>query len=491
MIEANWGDTIQVTVNNQITGPEEGTSLHWHGFLQKQTPYYDGVPAVGQCPIAPNSSLTYSFHADLYGTSWYHSHYSAQYAAGISGPIVIHGPTQADYDIDIGPVMLSDWYHTTYYDLVEQTLAPGAIIPPLSDNNLINGKNNFNCSDFSYGEECIANAGISKFAFQTGKVHRLRLINSGAEGIQQFSIDDHNMTIIANDFVPVQPYPVTSVTLGVGQRTDVLVTGNSNSNGSYFMRSTLVCALAKNTDVIAAIYYPDANTNSTPTSVAPPFTPQCSNDPLTSTTPYYDFGALPNSSVSQQIDITLAPNASNIYLWYMNNVTFRANYDNPILLLANTGNVSYPQDPEWNVYNFGSNTSVRLLVYNHVPVAYHPMHLHGHNMFVLSTGTGTWNGSISNPTNPQRRDTQILPPATGGDSSEPGYIVVQFAMDNPGVWPFHCHIAWHVSAGLYINVLERPADIQALQIPAESAQTCRDWASFAGHDVVDQIDSGL
>lgn len=116
MIEANWGDTIQVTVNNQITGPEEGTSLHWHGFLQKQTPYYDGVPAVGQCPIAPNSSLTYSFHADLYGTSWYHSHYSAQYAAGISGPIVIHGPTQADYDIDIGPVMLSDWYHTTYYE---------------------------------------------------------------------------------------------------------------------------------------------------------------------------------------------------------------------------------------------------------------------------------------------------------------------------------------------------------------------------------------
>ena len=39
-IEANWGDTIQVTVHNNIAGPEEGTAIHWHGFLQKQTPYY-------------------------------------------------------------------------------------------------------------------------------------------------------------------------------------------------------------------------------------------------------------------------------------------------------------------------------------------------------------------------------------------------------------------------------------------------------------------
>jgi FtsP/CotA-like multicopper oxidase with cupredoxin domain len=43
LLQANWGDTFQITVINQITGPEEGTSLHWHGILQKTTPYYDGV----------------------------------------------------------------------------------------------------------------------------------------------------------------------------------------------------------------------------------------------------------------------------------------------------------------------------------------------------------------------------------------------------------------------------------------------------------------
>ena len=66
-IEANWGDTIQVTVTNNITGPEEGTSIHWHGLLQKGTPYEDGVPGISQCPIAPGQTHTYSFNADLYG----------------------------------------------------------------------------------------------------------------------------------------------------------------------------------------------------------------------------------------------------------------------------------------------------------------------------------------------------------------------------------------------------------------------------------------
>lgn len=57
MIEANWGDYIEVIVHNNITGPEEGTSLHWHGMLQKDTPWMDGVPSISQCPIAPGSTF--------------------------------------------------------------------------------------------------------------------------------------------------------------------------------------------------------------------------------------------------------------------------------------------------------------------------------------------------------------------------------------------------------------------------------------------------
>lgn len=91
LIEANWGDTISVTVHNRLTDPEDGTSIHWHGFPQTQTPYYDGVPSVQQCPIAPGSSFTYTFKAEFYGTTWYHSHYGPQYMDGSYGPITIYG----------------------------------------------------------------------------------------------------------------------------------------------------------------------------------------------------------------------------------------------------------------------------------------------------------------------------------------------------------------------------------------------------------------
>ena len=93
------GDTIQVKVRNNITGPEDGTALHWHGLLQKGTPWMDGVPGITQCPIAPGKTFTYTFIADTYGTTWYHSHFSSQYADGAFGPLVIHGPKTAPYDV--------------------------------------------------------------------------------------------------------------------------------------------------------------------------------------------------------------------------------------------------------------------------------------------------------------------------------------------------------------------------------------------------------
>ncbi|KAI9871113.1 MAG: hypothetical protein M1823_008542, partial [Watsoniomyces obsoletus] len=104
MIEGNWGDMVEVTVRNEIYGPEESTLIHWHGLNQPGTPWYDGVISVSQCPIIPGSSLTYRFLLDEFGTSWWHSHLSAQYSQGLFGPIVVHGPSEyGDYDEDLGP----------------------------------------------------------------------------------------------------------------------------------------------------------------------------------------------------------------------------------------------------------------------------------------------------------------------------------------------------------------------------------------------------
>ena len=90
-IEANWGDIMQITVTNRITGPEEGGILYWHGLLQVGTPWFDGASPVQQCPIAPESTFTYTFTARLYWTCWYDAHYSAHNAEGSAGSRIVYG----------------------------------------------------------------------------------------------------------------------------------------------------------------------------------------------------------------------------------------------------------------------------------------------------------------------------------------------------------------------------------------------------------------
>jgi FtsP/CotA-like multicopper oxidase with cupredoxin domain len=131
--------------------------------------------------------------------------------------MIIHGPKNADYDIDLGPVLLTDWYHGEYFDILESVMGPGGNPQPFSDNNLINGKMDFDCSTVASGDTapCTNGAGLSKFQFTTGKTHRLRLINAGAEAIQRFSIDGHQLTVIANDYVPIVSSHISATTFSI------------------------------------------------------------------------------------------------------------------------------------------------------------------------------------------------------------------------------------------------------------------------------------
>jgi hypothetical protein len=189
---------------------------------------------------------------------------------------------------------------------------------------------------------------------------------------------------------------------------------------------------------------------------------------------------------TQVINITATLNETGFLAWYMNEGSYHGNYDNPPLLLAKKGNTSFPETSPWNLYNFGSHSSVRIIINNPIPYGMpvsHPLHLHGHNFWVLADGVGEWDGTIVNAKNPQRRDTQLVQPG--------GYLVLEYVTDNPGVWAFHCHIAWHASQGFFSQLMEQPRAIEDISFPAQSAQTCRDWATWGSHNVVDEIDSGL
>ncbi|KAI0602878.1 multicopper oxidase [Biscogniauxia sp. FL1348] len=497
-IEANWGDWIEVRVHNNIENVygenEEGTAMHFHGITQKGTQWFDGVPGVTQCPIAPGSSFTYRFRADVYGTSWWHSHFSAQYTAGVWGPMIIYGPKHVSYDVDLGPVMLGDYYHSEYHDVVTAAASNSTdfnVYVPWSDNSLINGKNNYNCSMAPENSTCFSHAGLSQFRFQPGKTHRLRLMNTGAAALVHFSIDGHKMQVIANDFEPIVPYEADYITLGAAQRTDILVTADANPDATYWMRSTisLNCSVSHNTEAKAIIAY-EGNSNihlpnSTISAAAAKADDRaflCKNDDLEKTVPYFPQAVDPNPDTVETIEVDLFTNATGHHVWIMNNATQYTDYNHPVMLEAYRGNFSFP-DPRANVYDFGSNRTVRIVL-NTVYQSAHPMHLHGHNFQVLAEGPGAWDGkTIVNPENPLRRDTHM--------QRRYGHLVIQFTTDNPGVWSYHCHIAWHASMGYNIVLLERPAELAKTQIPFIMDQTCDDWNKWTSNNIVDQIDSGI
>lgn len=113
----------------------------------------------------------------------------------------IYGPSQDIYDIDLGPVMLSDWvrlakampvyhmltlnmqYHAPYTEIVADVLGTDySKLPPMSNSGLINGRGRFDCSLLPPGTPCNAENEYSVFRFQSNKIHRLRLMNHGADG---------------------------------------------------------------------------------------------------------------------------------------------------------------------------------------------------------------------------------------------------------------------------------------------------------------------
>lgn len=205
---------------------------------------FAGVPGVSQCPIAPGETMAYRFRATQYGSSWYHSHFSLQLAEGLVGGIVIHGPATADYDIDLGLVLMQDWSHVSAFKTWEDTQRTVALVQPVAENGLINGLNPYNCTG-STDTACVGTTRRYEKSFEKGKKYLLRLVGMQSDGWMKFTIDGHKLTVIANDFVPIKPYDTDSVLLASGQRYDVLVEANQDI-GAYWLRAIYQTACNNN-----------------------------------------------------------------------------------------------------------------------------------------------------------------------------------------------------------------------------------------------------
>jgi FtsP/CotA-like multicopper oxidase with cupredoxin domain len=265
-----------------------------------------------------------------------------------------------------------------------------------------------------------------------------------------------------------EPYQTKVVTLAAGQRTDVVVEATGSSGSSYWMRLRQpdLCNNVIQPFALAALYYDGADVNSIPWSISQPdfLTPRlrkCNNDPIENTIPVYPIAATSKPDVTVSVNMSTAFNAQNQTVFEMNGVAFHGNYGDPILSHAVHGNATF--SPQWNVFDFSGKQSIRLIFINSQPFA-HPMHVHGQQMSVLAVGQGNWNGSVVRPSNPQRRDTQLVPAN--------GHLVVELTGNNPGVWPLHCHKSWHLSSGQMINLLFAREELKAMNVPAEISAGC-------------------
>lgn len=275
-------------------------------------------------------------------------------------------------------------------------------------------------------------------------------MNSAAEALQHFTIDDHEFTVVGLDFTSIEPYETDMISLTPGQRADIVVYAGAKSTSSFWMRSDVdpTCSGSSQPHAKAIIYYECATTDANPTSKATVYTltGDCVAQPLSQTRPLVpqplpaygpSFVQLMNYTLAFNYTLTGAPQ------FLVNGRQFRANYSQSLLLIANSegevANTSAQYGSLSNVFDFGHNTTVRIVVHNYF-VSPHPMHLHGHDFWILAEGRGTWDGTIQgNPSNVMRRDTHQMIGA-GADGS-PSYLALEFELNNPGVWAFHCHIS--------------------------------------------------
>ena len=503
LIRATWGDMVVINVKNSMQ--DNGTSIHWHGVRQFNSCGDDGVNGLTECPLAPGDTKTYRFQATQFGSSWYHSHYSSQYGDGIVGPMIFDGPATSNYDIDLGPYALSDWYYPTAFQI--NSLASQAVQlggpPPNADNILINGTNKNANGGGSY----------NKVTMQAGKKYRLRLINMSVDNYIRVSLDNHTMQVMTTDFVPVRPFTVQTLLIGIGQRYDVVISANQTAGNYWFRANVATDCLSANNFYGRAIWSYSTVASGTPSSTAWTEPSTCLEPQAAA--PYWvqpvPSGSFNSGSKGLSVAFSKAqvvPGGDTITVWTLGSTSMNIAWEKPTLQYVMDGNSSYPasldvlpttSEGSWNywVVQQGPN----------MPPIPHPIHLHGkqlfityfpyspqvggsklmmllgHDYFVLGQGTGTWSSSSTlNWATPIRRDTATIP---GG-----GWLAIAFASNNPGAWLMHCHIAWHVSEGLSVQFLEEPSKIK-MPDASEFAKTCSIYNAYYKKSYWKKDDSGL
>ena len=478
------GDTVTLNVTNTLN---VDTSIHWHGLL---LPFQmDGVPGVSFPGIKPHTTFTYQFPIRQSGTYWYHSHSGLQEQEGLYGAIIIDPaePEVHQYEREY-VIVLSDWTFESAsrvfgklkkmsdnYNFQQRTLKHLAEdieekgLLSTIENRLMWGQMRMNPTDIAdvtsatYTYLLNGNTARDNWTalYKAGERVRLRIINASAMTIFNFRIPDLPMTVIQSDGLNVQPVETDEFQIGVAETYDVIVSPQKlqaytlmaeTIDRSGFVRGTLAPRLGmsaavpplrkrplltmkdmgmkhdmnhsnmshhehhhhKKTDSSTSHNHPKGfgvmNVAQNPISRIGEPGLGLEHQPHRVLT-YKDLKSLePNPDLrpfQREITLHLTSNMER-YMWSFDGKKLSESPD-PIL--------------------FYQGERVRLTMVNDTMMS-HPIHLHG-MFFELVTGEET---------HKPRKHTVIVKPAEK--------ISLDITADAYGDWAFHCHLLYHMHAGM-------------------------------------------
>lgn len=494
------GDTVTLRVTNRL---RESTSIHWHGIL---LPYQmDGVPGISFQGIPPGETFVYRFEVKQTGTYWYHSHTGFQEQTGMYGAIIIESARgdsiQADRDY---VVQLSDWTdedpmtvfgklkkQSDYYNFNQLTaqdffrdVSAGSFRTARDKRRMWNQMRmsptdlaDISGYTYTYLMNGTTPAGNWTGLFARNERVRLRFINSGAQTFFDVRIPGLKMTVVHVDGQDVDPVTVDEIRIGVAETYDVIVEPQDDRAYTIFAQSMDRTGFARGTLAPRAGMSADVPAVDEPEWLTMTDMMGAMNMSGAMNMMDGDMSGMDHSAHAG-MDMGTAPvRAHHAWTEYGPNVdmrvdTPRTNLDDPgiglrdngrrVLTYADLHTIGGPLDVRdaerelelhltgnmerysWSFdglefgkstpVHFRHNERVRVVLVNDTMMT-HPMHLHG-----LWSELESPDGNFM-----ARRHTISVQPA-----QRVSFLVTADAL---GGWAWHCHILYHMDAGMFRQVV--------------------------------------
>ena len=414
-ITTEVGKPFRVRVENGI---DELSLIHWHGL----TPPWrqDGVPGISGPPIPAGGSADYDFPLRFGGTFWMHSHQGLQEQGLMAAPLIIHDERDRPDQQEI-VVMLADFSFTPAEQIFENLKNSGSMegmgkpagaMASTSSMKMAarmsTGQSGPDLNDVNY-DAFLANdrtlADPERVKVEPGGRVLLRIINSSSMSAFHVGLGALDGELIAVDGFAIAPIRGREFPVAVAQRLDIRVSLPPGP-GVYPVLAQLEGERNRTGIILVAGAASIPRISDIAETPSPALTLDLERT-LRAQKP------LVQRKADRVHTLNLTGEMAG-YVWSINNVVW--NKDTPPLVAA-------------------EGERVELVFVNQTPMP-HPMHLHGHEFQVVEIDGERFPGAV--------RDTVLVTPGRR--------VVVAFDANNPGWWALHCHLLYHLDAGMFTTI---------------------------------------